>query len=303
MKKFAIVGTAPSWSQTPWQDTEMHIASLNDAYNIDGFQRADSWYDLHPLNKFFIAPKPEDGRKSVIYAHTIPVGTYVRPHGHLDWLAAQNFPVWLHPEHASQHDLSATWPNARAFPKAEIEAQFGRYFTSSPAWMLAHAIMLGYREIHIYGIHLSTEGEYIDQRPGFEYLIGRVLGPEKVTLTRTDGLRRYETKDGCIVLPEASPILTAKFQYAFQPSPRMALEPLKWELHKAQIKHTRTIEALKTAPWMSPWVRVAEPIPDDPQGKSQKVWKRTSTLQAELWQYEALVADCQDQIARAAHMG
>lgn len=300
MKKYAIVGTAPSWAKTPWADADLHIASLNDAYNIDGFQRADEWYDFHPLNKFFFAPTAvEGGPKPVIFAHTIPHGMYVRPAHHLDWLATTQMPVWLHPDYATQLPAAATWPSARPFPKAEIEAYFGRYFTSSPAWMLAHAIMRGFREIHIYGIHLSTESEYIEQRPGFEFLCGRVLGAAKMTTTIEDGMRRYETADGAIVIPEASPVLSAKFQYAFQPSPRGHLEPLKWELHKAQVKQTRIIDRLKTANLLMPWTTIEEPIPDDPDGRNRVRWVRTSTLQAELCHYDALVADCHEQLARA----
>lgn len=300
MKKYAIVGTAPSWNRTPWDDPDLFIGSLNDAYNIEGFQRADEWVDFHPLDKFFFAPDRAEGApRPVIFAHTIPPGHYVRPAHHRDWLATQAMPVWLHPDYATQWPAAATWPSARPFPKAEIEAYFGRYFTSSPAWMLAHAIMRGFREIHIYGIHLSTESEYIEQRPGFEFLCGRVLGAGKMTTTIHEGIRRYETQDGVIVLPEASPVLSAKFQYAFQPSPRGHLEPLKWELHKAQVKQSRIIDRLKTAnPW-KPWTTIEEPIPDDPEGKSRVRWVLTSSLQAELLHYDALVADCQDQLARA----
>lgn len=301
MKKLAIVGTAPSWNRTPWQDPDLAVWSLNDAYNIDGFERADEWYDFHPLNKLHFAPAPSPSQpKPMLYAHTVPAGHYVRPHNHLDWLATQTMPLWLHPDYATQYPAAATWPMARAFPKTEIEGHFGRYFTSSPAWMLAHAILRGFREIHIYGIHLSTEGEYIEQRPGFEYLIGRVLGAGKMQTSVHQGLRRYETPDGVIVLPEASPVLSAKFQYAFEPSRRGGLEPLKWELHKAEVKRTRTLEALKTANLLMPWTRVTEPIPDDPEQKMSSRWIRTSSLQAELWHYDALVADCHDQLARAS---
>ncbi len=38
--------------------------------------------------------------------------------------------------------------------------------------------------------------------------------------------------------------------------------------------------------------------PDD-QGVVQKRRVSTSTLRQELWHYDALVADCQDQLARA----
>lgn len=297
-KKIAIVGTAPSWKDTPWTDPDLGIYSLNDAYNIPGFQRADFWADMHPLNKFWFAPKKEEGKQVVVFGHQIPYGYYVRPAGHLDWLATQQMVKFLHPEHAQQVPDSATWPNVRPFPKASIEASYGQYFTSSPQWMLAQCLMAGIREVHIYGIHLSTEQEYIEQRPGFEYLIGCLLGPSKRTMTVSQGLRRYESQDGLVVLPEASPVLAAHFQYAFQPSPRRQLEPLKWELHKAEVKLQRTIGALKVAKW--PIARFEEPIHDDPQGKMRMRTALVSTLQQELCYYEALVQDCQDAIGRAS---
>lgn len=298
-RRIAIVGTAPSWAVTPWQDTSLEIWSLNDAYNIDGFQRADRWYDLHPLDKFYFAPKPANGQKAVVFAHQIPVGHYVRPGEHLDWLATTAIEKWLHPDHATQLPASQTWPNVRAFPKAEIEAAYGSYCTSSPQWMLAHALLQGIRDVQIYGIHLSTEQEYIEQRPGFEFLIGCLLGPGKRRLTRHQGLRRYESEDGVVVLPDASPVLSSSFQYAFQPSPRKSVEPLRWELHKAEVKRNRTIAALRDAKW--PFVaRLEEPIPDHPEGKTQTRWARISTLQQELWYYDALVSDCQEAIGRAS---
>lgn len=296
-KKIAIVGTAPSWCDTPWNDADLGIYSLNDAYNIAGFQRADFWADMHPLNKFWYAPKKEEGKQVVVFSHQIPYGYYVRPAGHLDWLATQPMVKYLHPEHAQQLPESATWPNAHPFPRADVEASYGRYQTSSPQWMLAQVLMAGIREVHIYGIHLSTEQEYIEQRPGFEYLIGCLLGPTKRTMTVKDKLRRYESQDGLVVLPEASPVLAAGFQYAFEPSPRRALEPLKWELHKAEIKLTRRLDALKRARW--PITKLQEPIPNDPHGAMQTRTLTISTLQQEVRYYEAMVQDCQDALGRA----
>jgi len=296
VERYCIVGTAPSWMQTPWSDTGLHIVSLNDAYGMDGFQRADEWVDLHPLDKFWIIPKGPNGERPVVYAHQVPKGHYVRPDGHLDWLATQTIPVWLHPDHATQLPASATWPSARTFPKAAIDAHFGRYFTSTPAWMLAHAMLRGAKEIQIYGIHLSTESEYIDQRPNFEYLMGMFLGAGKKTIREHDGKRYYEAPDRLLVMPKSTPILDAKFQYGFEPTPRRNLDPLRWELHKVNVKRERTIEALKKSSAYWPWTVMEQP---DEQGVVQKRRVNTSTLRQELWHYDAVLADVQDQLARA----
>ena len=299
LTRVCITGTAPSWTRTPWDDLTLPIHMMNDSYQMQGVVRADEFYDIHPPNHFYFVPEPPNGAKPIVYAHTVPPGTYVRPARHLDWLATQTIPIWMHPDHATLLPASATWPSARPFPRAEIETAYGQYFTSTPAWMVAHAILRGAREVHIYGIHLSTEQEYIEQRPNFEFLCGCVLGPTKRTMTVHEGLRRYESQDGLIVLPEASPILSAKFQYAFEPSPRRFLEPMKWELHKASMKRERRIAALKRAnPWR-PWVSFEEPQDD---GKVVTRRMLTSTLQQELWYYDALVQDWQDQLARA-HAG
>jgi len=294
-ERVAIVGTAESWTMTPWNDPGLKLYSLNDAYRMKGFQRADAWYDFHSIDKFFY---PQEGRP--VYAHQIPAGFYARPPGHVEWLAkqAQSIPVWLHPDFKAQHPEAAGWPLARPFPKADIEAHFGRYFTSSPGWMLAHAILNGAKEVHIYGIHLATEFEYVKQRPNFEFLIGRVLGPGKITTTVREGKRYFETAHGLVVVPEASPILRENFQYAFDPKPDAYLEPLKWELHKVEVKKNRLIKALMARPTWSPWVQFEQPG-EDPSQPPFVRREKASTIQIELAYLTALSADWQDQLHRA----
>ena len=271
-KRACITGTAQSWVQTPWADPEMRICSLNDAYRLKGFVRADAWYDPHPLNMFYT---PAEGQ--VLFAHQVPPGKYARPKDHKQWLAQQQIPVWLHPDHVAQDPESANWPSARPLPLAEITDYFGRYFTSSPALIMAHLILQGFKEIHVYGIHLATEQEYRDQRPQMEFLAGRFLGASKQTMTVKDGLRHYETQDAHLVFPEASPVLQADWMYAIEPKPHNGhKEQLKWEHHKYSIKRERAIQALKTAPW----------------------WASTKATQDELWTYEAHLADVQDALQR-----
>lgn len=274
--RVAIVGTAGSWKQTPWNDIGLKIWSLNDAYRMPGFVRADAWFDFHPLDKFFHPPTDQP-----VFAHQVPPGHYVRPATHREWLGqqAQTIPVYLHPDYQTQHPTAATWAHATPFPKAEIEAVFGRYFTSSPAWMLALAMLQGATEVHIYGIHLSTEHEYIEQRPQFEYLIGRFLNGPTLTLETKDGLRTYRSGDRTLVLPVDSPVLQSNFQYAFQPRPASFVEPLKWDLHRFQVKASREMAKLRQA----------------------KPWTPTTQIKRDLERYEALIADTQEQMQRMQH--
>lgn len=287
-ERVAIVGTAQSWTRTPWNDAGLKIYSLNDAYRMKGFVRADAWYDLHPLNAFYHPEGPQ------VYAHQIPPGHYCRPKDHLAWLATQAIPVWLHPDYATQHPEAATWRHARPFPKAEVETYFGRYFASSPGWMMGQALMEGVKELHIYGIHLATEREYVEQRPQFEMLCGTLLGRGKRTMVVREGLRRYESAEGILVLPEASPVLSSTFQYAFEHRPRSYEEPVKWELHKIDVKRTRLIEGLKRKPRWSPWIV----IPDPATGPTATEQLTTRQAQDRLFYLEALAADQHDVLAR-----
>src|SRR3990167_2176255 len=263
----AILGTAPSWRKTPWDDPGLRIVSLNDAYSL-GFARIDEWYEIHPLHNL-ISIGPD---RKAIYPHEIPPGHYLRPQTHLQWLApqAQTIPIWR------ADAPPADWPNAQRFPKEAIEAHFGRYFGSGPAWMLAHKIMQGYQEIHIYGIHLATEHEYREQRPNFEFLIGRVLGDGAVTETKANGCRRYETAHGAIVLPDERPLIQASYLYAFQPRPSSYHAPYQWELHKLGVKRERLGKALHTRPRR----------------------ETGAPLQRELWRVEAQRIDWQQQLDR-----
>lgn len=240
-RRVTVVGTAPSWVKTHWSDPGMEIWSLNDAWRMKGFQRADRWYDFHPLDRMFF----HDGQQPV-YAHQVPVGYFVRPSTHLEWLktTAQTIPVYLHPDFTTQHPDAANWPHARPIPRAEIEGHFGTYFTSSPAFMMAQAMLEGVKEIWVTGIHLSTESEYVRQRPQFEMLCGRFLGAGKQTMVVRDGFRHYETPDAHLVLPEETPVCAAPVTYPFETHPHAKLEPLKWDLHKVQVKTNRQMQRL-----------------------------------------------------------
>ena len=289
MGPLAIVGTAPTWAMTPFADLSVEIWSLNDAYRLKGFRRATRWYDFHPLDKFYHPKGP------AVAMHEVPIGYYVRPAGHIAWLSQLQIPLYLHPAYQQQHPPANAWGHAHAIPKTEIEAAFGRYFGSSPAWMLAHAILEGYRDVSIYGIHLATEHEYIEQRPNFEFLCGRVLGSSTLTMTVKDGMRHYQTRDGHIAFPVASPVLQAKFQYAFETRPNAHAEPLKWEIHKLTIKRERVIAALKQRPWYRPFDVFSEP---NAQGQPVTQWCSTSALQTKLWYLDASLSDRQDALAR-----
>jgi hypothetical protein len=238
-KRVCIVGTAESHRQTPWADPGLEIWSLNDAYSL-GFPRANRWFELHPLDRMYF----RDPRMKVVYADQVPKGFYVRPAGHLDWLKSQaaTIPIYL------QNDPPDGWPpNAQRFPIEQITAAFGaNYWASGPSYMLALAVLEGYTEIWVTGIHLATAHEYREQRPQWEHLLGRLLGPH-VTESKANGFRVY---DGAIrlVLPESCPILHHPWRYAYDDKPVMEPDALDIEWKAIQKEKAKLVQALVNWP-------------------------------------------------------
>lgn len=237
-ERVAIVGTAQSWVETPWNDPGLSIWFLNDGYIMrdpkgNPPKRIDQHFDLHPIDKMWFRPKT----KMVFRPGEIPEGVYVRPEGHLEWLQehAQTIPVWL-------QSVPDGWPpNARRFPfedtKKFLRARPDQdaYIASSPVQMVAHAILQGAKEIQIYGIHLATQGEYIKQRPNFEWLLGKA---------EAMGVR--------IILPQDCPLLKHSHVYGYEPEPAKPEAAALVKLQQAQKEYSTLATKLAVMPrWKS----------------------------------------------------
>ena len=98
--RFAIIGTAESWKECPWDDPGLTIISLNDAYQMkdargQGLGRIDEWYDLHPLDRMWFRPKDKHEFK----VGEIPEGVFVRPEGHIEWMQERAKTMFVSPYH------------------------------------------------------------------------------------------------------------------------------------------------------------------------------------------------------------
>lgn len=148
--KVAIVGFSTHHRHlAPVDDPTYEIWGLNNAYVH--LNRADRWFELHSEDQY-----GWDLR---------------RPGDHVGWLKKFAGPLYL-------IQARADLPNSIAYPYHEVIECVGPYLTSGPALMLGLAILEGFRHISIYGIDLSTNTEYAQQRPGFEFLIGLAMGRE-----------------------------------------------------------------------------------------------------------------------------
>jgi len=173
VKKVAIVGYTDSRHDAPYSDAEWDIWGLNNLHvqcspeQLAGFNR---WYDLHDR------------------------ATIVADPPHEAWLKTTQLPVYV-------WEARPEWPSTVNFPRSEVLEEFGRYFTNSISWMIAHAILEGATSIGVYGVDMAQSGEYSAQRPSCEYFLGLAagLGIELVIAETSDLLKSatvYGESDG-----------------------------------------------------------------------------------------------------------
>lgn len=228
-KACAIVGTAGTWKLAPFNDPSVDILSLNDGYVLgmrqghrDGLPRMSVHFDLHPIAQMSFHP----ANTSKVSASEVPAGAYLRPEGHLQWLRSRNFPVFL-------NEVPAGWSgHCQRFPREDIQKQFGNYITSTPVWMLLWALQQGYTEIGIYGIHLATEWEYLQQRPCMEHWMG-VAAAMGVS----------------IILPTKCPLLKAKHVYAYEPKPDVPLHAIQTKIAQTKYEGAQLQKAMSQLKW------------------------------------------------------
>lgn len=95
------------------------------------------------------------------------------PEKYAQWLVSHNLPLIV-----GEKFPSAQMSNVTRYPYAAVEALYGSlYLTSSPAYMIAYALLQGAEEIQLYGVDLSiSDHEYFWQRPCVEAWIGFAKG-------------------------------------------------------------------------------------------------------------------------------
>lgn len=157
--RVAIVGFADGHRHmAPFDNPEFEIWGLNRLHSVlPG--RYDRWFEIHDVGMYL-------GEKG-------PVDT-----DHLEFLRTFAGPVYLRPQDVGR----IMCPSAVPYPLVPILRDYPNYFNNSISWMLALAISMGFKEIHLYGVDMAQDGvfvkdsEYRAQRPSCELFIGIALG-------------------------------------------------------------------------------------------------------------------------------
>ena len=168
-RTIAIVGTAPSTRKLVNEEPD----------EVERWGLGAAWETTHKIDRYF-----EVHDREWLMHRSMKRGAYWR---YLDFLQHFDGPIYM------MGTMKGSIPKALDYPIDEVIEEFGRYFTSSVAYMLAVAIMEKPNQIKLYGVDFMTDMEvYTHQRSALEYLIGHAKG------------RGID-----VWVPDASPILKA----------------------------------------------------------------------------------------------
>lgn len=189
--KVAIVGFTDHRQMAMELDDSFEVWGLNELYRYMPIPKFHRWFEIHG-REYLCAD--DEGKKHIEDLKSVlgPIPIYMQRH-HEDIPGSVRFPI---------QELIEHFGGERAIG--------ANYFTNCPAEMIAFAIALGYREIHVYGVDMAQDSEYGTQRPCCEYWLGRALGmgikvyvPDMSDLLKTVGTYGYE---------DAGSVLSRKIQ-------------------------------------------------------------------------------------------
>lgn len=166
-KQVCILGTAETMHEAPFDDPTWEMWAVATAIGSPGLKRLDRVMELHGRDSW-------GQRIAEINAAKIPV-----------WM-------WQHYDEI---------PLSEPFPVHDITAKFRSYFTNSISFLIAKAIMDGYTDIALFGVHMATNTEYSHQRPSCEYFLGYA-----------------EAKGINLWIPDGADLLKAARLYGFEPA-------------------------------------------------------------------------------------
>lgn len=158
MNKLVIVGAEPrTRGNAPWEDSNCDIWTISNWANADWAKRVSAVVEIH---------KPE-----LYKQHPLDDKYW-------DWLQNGSVPVYM-------QAVDPLVPSAQVYPlddvlsmlkKLKVNGKDARPLNSSIAFALSLGILMGYKEIDVFGVEMSNSSEYRSQQPIFAFWVGFAAG-------------------------------------------------------------------------------------------------------------------------------
>jgi hypothetical protein len=140
--KVIITGFADSWKKAPFNDESFEVWGMNSLFEL--IPRWDLWFEIHDVNLFELRTNKEIG-----YGLTRTGQPYLEALAQLKCKDGTPCPVMM-------VETYPDIPNGVRYPFEFARDKLGNYFTNSVSYMIALAILWGYKEIHIFGVDMAT---------------------------------------------------------------------------------------------------------------------------------------------------
>lgn len=161
--KCCILGFAPSWNEAPYKEKGIDFWGINELYIYLHKHKITTpfaaWFEVHDIEKSPSKQKPQ----------------------HQEFL--KNCKISLVTlKHWDKYPSSIAYPVQYVvdyfntnFVIDEKNTGFNDY-SNQISWMIALAIVLGYKEIMVYGVDMAQESEYAFQRASCQFFLGYAIG-------------------------------------------------------------------------------------------------------------------------------
>lgn len=159
-KSVAIVGMGPGWNQY-----KTHDCSEVWALNMGGFllEKFDRWFMTDPIERRSAVLA---GKFALSKDETIPMSVGIVKE-RIREINAPFVSAWAYPD-LEQYE---------SYPLEEVVGQFGiPYFVNTISYMIAYAMLKGYKRIALFGVNQQSASEYMYHKPCVEFWIGMALG-------------------------------------------------------------------------------------------------------------------------------
>lgn len=196
--KLAIVGFADGHRDlAPFADPDFEIWGLNRLHSAMPGKRWDRWFEIHSIPKLYLITEDH------------PADTE-----HLEFLRTFPGPIYLRPQDVGTIQCPSAVPYAIEAVLRDFCVPPDRHnFNNSISYMLAYAIAMQFKEIHLYGVDMAQDqllsAEYRQQRPSCEFFLGVAVG-----------------RSIRIVLPPGSDLLMSDHLYGFEDGSPIMLKRL-----------------------------------------------------------------------------
>jgi len=151
----AILGFAPATRDlAPWNNPKIDLFGMNEETKFSWWKQDEDkiqgWFQFHSRESFMRPDNHND------------------PH-HADWLRKKHpYPIFMQEVH---EDI----PSSIRFPIEDVRKEFGTYWRSSIAYVIAWAYLQGYKRIELYGFEMASDSEYWGQRANTCYIIAKAM--------------------------------------------------------------------------------------------------------------------------------